>query len=717
MSADDLELWAGVECTVNRVRGSFRDQVRDTGHHDRIDDLDRIAALGARAIRYPILWERTAPRGLSTADFSWADARMERIRELGMRPIVGLVHHGSGPASTSLLSPDFAEGLAEFASLVAERYPWVRDFTPVNEPLTTARFSALYGHWYPHRRDAGSLLRALLVQTRATAMAMRAIRTHIADARLVQTEDVGTVTATGSLGYQAAYENQRRWLSLDLLFGRVTPSHPLYRHIVALGATESELRALVEEATPPDLVGVNYYVTSDRHLDERVALYPPTTHGGNGRHRYADVEAVRVRGAGIVGHERVLREVAARYEVPVAITEAHLGCAPEEQIRWLWEAWRGASAAREAGADVRAVTLWSVFGAFDWNSLVTRSDGHYEPGAFDVRGPAPRPTAIARVARELTRDGRSTHPLVALPGWWRRAERFFHSVDGVDPSPATSARPIVVTGAGGTLGAAIVRACEARGLAVTALSHSELDVSDERALSRALAERDPWLVINAAGSSRVHEAEDEPDACRRANTVGPSLVAATCRRHGARLMVFSSAFVFDGGKDDAYLEDDPVRPINAYGACQAAAEREVLRVLPEALVIRAGALFGPDEERSFVAGALRAARAERAFAAPEDRFVSLAYLPHLADACLDLAVDHAEGIWHLANHGVASFAAWARTLCEAARLPSRYVIARPAESLALRARLPRRAALGSARRAALPPIEEALRCFAERRAV
>ena len=62
---------------------------------------------------------------------------------------MGLVHHGSGPAGTDLLDEGFAEGLARFARAVAERFPWVEDWTPVNEPLTTARFSALYGHWYP----------------------------------------------------------------------------------------------------------------------------------------------------------------------------------------------------------------------------------------------------------------------------------------------------------------------------------------------------------------------------------------------------------------------------------------------------------------------------------------------------------------------------------------------------------------------------------------
>ncbi|WP_206667357.1 hypothetical protein, partial [Salmonella enterica] len=67
------------------------------------------------------------------------------MQRLKLRPIVGLVHHGSGPPHTHLLDPAFAAGLAAFAGEVARRFPWVEDYTPVNEPLTTARFSALYG--------------------------------------------------------------------------------------------------------------------------------------------------------------------------------------------------------------------------------------------------------------------------------------------------------------------------------------------------------------------------------------------------------------------------------------------------------------------------------------------------------------------------------------------------------------------------------------------
>jgi dTDP-4-dehydrorhamnose reductase len=106
-----LALWGGVECTVNRVEDGYMDQLERSGHALRPEDLDRFAELGIQALRYPVLWERTAPgHDPRDADFSWADARLARLRALGVRPIVGLVHHGSGPRHTSLLDPSFPEG-------------------------------------------------------------------------------------------------------------------------------------------------------------------------------------------------------------------------------------------------------------------------------------------------------------------------------------------------------------------------------------------------------------------------------------------------------------------------------------------------------------------------------------------------------------------------------------------------------------------------------
>src|SRR4051812_44995182 len=90
------------------------------------------------------------------------------------------------------------------------------------------------------------------------------------------------------------------------------------------------------------------------------------------------------------------------------------------------EVWKAARKLKAEGADVRAVTVWSLLGAYDWHCLVTEVKGHYEPGVFDVRAPKPRPTALAKCVKALTTTGTFKHPLLASPGWWRRPERIIY---------------------------------------------------------------------------------------------------------------------------------------------------------------------------------------------------------------------------------------------------------------------------------------------------
>jgi dTDP-4-dehydrorhamnose reductase len=423
LSEHPLELWAGVECTVNRVADRFSDQLERSGHASRIKDIERLADLGVSTIRYPILWERTAPETPDLPDWKWADERLSCFQDLRLKPIVGLVHHGSGPRYTNLLDPEFPEKLAAFAGMVAERYPWVSDYTPVNEPLATARFSCLYGHWYPHLRDPLMFARALLLQCRGIIVSMKAIRNINSEARLVQTEDLGKTFSTPTLAYQAEFENERRWLTFDLLSGRVVPGTPMWDYFRWLGVSQSDLEWFLDHQMSPDLLGINHYITSERFLDERVARYPARFHGGNGGHTYADLEAVRVCTEGVAGPKAIISEVWARYHLPLAITEVHLGCTREEQLRWLQEVWTAAVESQAKNIDVRAVTVWAAFGTFDWNSLLTRSDSCYESGVFDLRSSSPRPTALAGWVQTIASGKEVDHAVLDSPGWWHRMDR------------------------------------------------------------------------------------------------------------------------------------------------------------------------------------------------------------------------------------------------------------------------------------------------------
>ena len=700
------ELWGGIECTVNRVGDVWFDQIARSGHADRLDDLDRIAGLGIRTLRYPLLWERVAPDGLERADWRWSDERLGRLRELGVRPIVGLVHHGSGPAGTDLLDPGFAAGLAAFARAAAERYPWVEDWTPVNEPLTTARFAALYGHWYPHERSDRAFIRALVNQCKAVKLAMRAIREAIPGARLVQTEDLGKSWSTPRLAYQADFENERRWLTLDFLCGRVGRAHPLWAHLWWLGLEGEDLFHFEEDPCPPDVIGFNYYLTTERFLDHRLEHYPPDLHGGNGRDVYVDVEAVRVRRQGIGGVGPLLREAWDRYRRPLAITEAHLGCTREDQIRWLAEVWREARAIRAEGVDLRAVTVWSLLGAYDWHCLLTRCEDHYEPGVFDLRAPTPRPTALARLAAQLATGEEPDHPLLADPGWWRRPERLLFAPWPPDPSADETAvdagargrlavstglesdretdrragdeergeaaaivgrdglpshvvagrwplwrprqaRPLLIVGANGPLGQALVAACAGRGIRAHPIAGDA--VADSATVASTFDACAPWAVIDARlRRSPLADAERERRVPRAAEAA--ALLAAACAERSAPLVVMSSALVFDGAKGGSYVESDPVAPADPRGRVHATVEATVAALHPAALIVRAGTpLSAPGVGRTSLAGTEEVNATGRPGAVDPNHLVSFAALPDLAGAMLDLLIDDERGVWHLAH--------------------------------------------------------------------
>ncbi len=717
-----LELWGGLECTFNRVRDDYFCQLTLNGHAHRGEDLERFASLGMRAIRYPVLWERVAPEGLEKADWAWADERLSRLQKMGLPPIVGLVHHGSGPRHTSLIDTGFAEQLAQFARAVASRYPWVTHYTPVNEPLTTARFSGLYGLWYPHGHDERTFLQALLNQCKGIVLSMREIRKVNPEAKLVQTDDLGKTYSTFEMAGLADFYNHRRWLAWDLLCGKVGRDHALWDYLTSNGIEAAEFLWFQDHPCPPDVIGINHYITSDRWLDHRTDRYPKqyvSTYRGL---LHADIEAPRALAEPTLGVKPLLLEAWDRYRLPLAVTEAHIDAHREDQLRWLLEIWESARHAQREGADVRAVTAWSLLGSYDWNSLVTRCRGYYEPGPFDVRSPVPRPTAIAGLMKELSSQRAPSHPVLHGNGIWRRPERHLcppvitetaSSANWIQPSHLLDLpmQPILIVGATGTLGRAFGKNCERRHLFHKLLSRQDMDITDEASVERAIAQHRPWAIVNAGGYVRVDDAEIEFDQCWRDNTMGPAILAAACARHGIHLMTFSSDLVFDGQVQAPYVESDAVAPLNVYGKTKAAAERQVLDTHGQSLVVRTSAFFGPWDQHNFVTQALHALSLGQPFKAASDLTVSPTYVPDLVNTCLDLLIDRETGLWHLTNTQAITWVDLAHKVATLAGIDTSSLEARRSDELKLAAPRPRYCALRSERAALLPPLDDALHRF------
>jgi dTDP-4-dehydrorhamnose reductase len=235
-----------------------------------------------------------------------------------------------------------------------------------------------------------------------------------------------------------------------------------------------------------------------------------------------------------------------------------------------------------------------------------------------------------------------------------------------------------------------------------------MDIADASSVEEALAKYEPWAIVNTAGYVRVDDAESDREKCLRENTAGAKALALACANHNLKLVTFSSDLVFDGKKQTPYVETDETAPLNVYGQSKAEAEREVLRALPRALVIRTSAFFGPWDEYNFITIALRTIASGHHFRAADDAFISPTYVPDLVHATLDLLIDNEQGIWHLANTGAITWADFARSAAEAAGLDASLVKACSTQSLNLAAPRPRHSVLTSERGALLPSLHNAL---------
>lgn len=272
---------------------------------------------------------------------------------------------------------------------------------------------------------------------------------------------------------------------------------------------------------------------------------------------------------------------------------------------------------------------------------------------------------------------------------------------------------VLITGARGQLGSDLAGLLPE----AVAFGREELRVEDEAAVAAAFASARPELVFNCAAYNAVDRAESEPGLAGAANEEGPGLLARACARAGARLVHFSTNYVFDGQADRPYVESDPPHPLGTYARSKRGGEVRVLEALPGALVLRAGALFGlrgsAAKGGSFPARILARARAGEALRVVDDQWVNPTYTPDLAEAALRLAGSGAEGIVHLAPAGCCTWREFALEVLRLAGLEGVDVAAAASGDFPSAAERPRQGCLASTRVPPLRPWREGLRAYWE----
>jgi dTDP-4-dehydrorhamnose reductase len=225
---------------------------------------------------------------------------------------------------------------------------------------------------------------------------------------------------------------------------------------------------------------------------------------------------------------------------------------------------------------------------------------------------------------------------------------------------------IVVTGSGGRLGAALVRGYRDK-FEVTGFNHAQLDLSNFDEIREKLRETNFDVLINAAAFTNVDLCETQREAAFRINAEAPGVLAEICREKNAKLIHFSTDYVFDGEKRQPYTEEDEARPISVYGESKLAGEENVLAAQGDHLIVRVSWVFGPDRP-SFVDAMIERAREEEHIDAITDKFSTPTYTLDIAEMLprfFDLDVQG--GILHFANAGQCSwqeYAQWALDCCQ-----------------------------------------------------
>ena len=284
-------------------------------------------------------------------------------------------------------------------------------------------------------------------------------------------------------------------------------------------------------------------------------------------------------------------------------------------------------------------------------------------------------------------------------------------------------RRAVVLGSAGQLGAELVRELRARGYSAIGWDRDEVDITDAAAVENAIARFDAEVVFNAAAYNQVDVAEEEPQAAFEVNALAVRNIALACRQTDARLVHFSTDYVFDGWARHPYAEDDPTHPLGAYAVSKLAGELYAQAYLDRVLIVRTSGLFGPrglaTARGNFVELMLRLAVSGQPIRVVEDHVASPTFAPLLAARTIDLADREAWGLFHIGGGAPISWFQFARTIFEVAGLKP-MLLATSEREYRTRARRPKYSALSNAKMERvgldpMPPVRQALEgYFAER---
>jgi hypothetical protein len=384
-----------------------QDEMELTGHYTRWrEDLELVRGLGLSHLRWgpPIHRTWLGPRRY---DWTFCDDVLARLAELRIHPILDLCHFGTPDwLGNSFQNPEFPSAFAEYAADFAGRYPSARYFTPVNEIYICARFSAELGWWNerlmsrgvvaraPDDRPAGGVweagpgaevpfVTAVKHLSRANLLAMEAILAAIPKALFIQSESTEYYHPVApAVEPRAAFLNLRRFLPLDLIYGRHV-SAPMYQYLGDNGLGRGDYDWFMERGPRMRgrcILGTDYYRTNEQLVHPDGRIHPAGE---------------------VYGYYVVMKDYQNRYHLPVMHTETNYPD-PDGASEWLWRQSANVRRLRFDHVPVVGFTWYGLTDMVDWDVALRQRRGQVNPvGLFDLDR---RERPVARAFRDLVRD-------------------------------------------------------------------------------------------------------------------------------------------------------------------------------------------------------------------------------------------------------------------------------------------------------------------------
>ena len=368
----------GIECSAPTIDGGrWRiDQLEETGHYKHWRrDLELVRELGLKYVRYgPPL--HLIYQGEGKYDWAFTDDVFQVMQEMGIVPIMDLCHFGLPDWLENFQNTLVPEALAAYASAFAERYQWVKFYTPVNEMYVTARMSALDGVWNEQLKSDDGFVRAVNVLARSSVLMMQAILRERPDAIFVNSESSEfhqPCCPNKEIQQRADFENQRRFIALDLLYG-VQVRADIYSYLIDNGMKREEYEWFMQQKVGKRaILGIDYYVWNEKLINSE-----------------GKIEML----GELFGWYVITKQYFERYRRLVMHTETNTSDA-DEAPNWLWRQWHNVQLIRKNGVPVVGFTWYSLLDQVDWNIGLSKPLGNVYPvGLYDLNRD-PRPVAQA----------------------------------------------------------------------------------------------------------------------------------------------------------------------------------------------------------------------------------------------------------------------------------------------------------------------------------